>query len=143
MASIQVGNPSPCKCMCSTTLLLVTLRVFIKLWPSDDKCSAASGYSTWFMSARRLPLRAFGCAGMIIFLVPIVGALTTRFSHFDMIHLGSYLSALSPLWIVAFPDHGVLLFSACCCQFAFMYTFCVASFPCEVRGVDTSEIRQA
>ena len=45
-------------------------------------------------------------AGMIIFLVPIVGALTTRFAHFDMIHLGSYLSALSPLWIVAFPHHG-------------------------------------
>ena len=56
-----------------------------------------------------LELRAFRCAGMIIFLVPIVGALTTRFSHFDMIHLGSYLSALSPLWIVAFPDHGALL----------------------------------
>ena len=47
-------------------------------------------------------------AGMIIFLVPIVGALTTRCAHFDMIHLGSYLSALSPLWIVAFPGHGRL-----------------------------------
>ena len=43
---------------------------------------------------------------MIIFLVPFVGALTTRCTHFDMIHLGSYLSALSPLWIVAFPSHG-------------------------------------
>ena len=48
---------------------------------------------------------------MIIFLVPIVGALTTRFAHFDMIHLGSYLSALSPLWIVAFPDHGMSFIS--------------------------------
>ena len=47
------------------------------------------------------------CAGMIIFLVPIVGALTTRCAHFDMIHLGSYISALSPLWIVAFPAHGM------------------------------------
>lgn len=45
---------------------------------------------------------------MIIFLVPIVGALTTHCAHFDMIHLGSYLSALSPLWIVAFPGHGRL-----------------------------------
>ena len=49
-----------------------------------------------------------GCfhAGMIIFLVPFVGALTTHCTHFDMIHLGSYLSALSPLWIVAFPSHS-------------------------------------
>ena len=53
-------------------------------------------------------LRTFCLAGMIIILVPIVGALTTRFAHFDMIHLGSYLSALSPLWIVAFPDQGML-----------------------------------
>ena len=38
-----------------------------------------------------------------------VGALTTRFEHFDMIHYGSYLSALSPFWIVAFPAHGAPL----------------------------------
>lgn len=43
---------------------------------------------------------------MIIFLVPFVGALTTHCTHFDMIHLGSYLSALSPLWIVTFPSHS-------------------------------------
>lgn len=36
---------------------------------------------------------------MIIILVPIVGALTTRFNHYDMIHYGGYLSALSPFWI--------------------------------------------
>ncbi len=61
-------------------------------------------------------LMVFCLAGMIIFLVPIVGALTTRFAHFDMIHLGSYLSALSPLWIVAFPDHGMPLRSALRCS---------------------------
>ncbi|CAK0785525.1 hypothetical protein CVIRNUC_008735 [Coccomyxa viridis] len=68
-------------------------------------------------------IRAYGCdapvgliyginPGMIIFLVPFVGALTTHCTHFDMIHLGSYLSALSPLWIVAFPSHiwGAALF---------------------------------
>ena len=62
-------------------------------------------------------LRAYGCDApvglvyginpfMIIFLVPLVGALTTKRAHFDMIHCGSYLSALSPFWIVAFPGHG-------------------------------------
>lgn len=61
--------------------------------------------------------RAYGCDApvglvyginpfMIIFMVPFVGALTTNFAHFDMIHYGSYISALSPFWIVAFPDHG-------------------------------------
>jgi hypothetical protein len=63
--------------------------------------------------------RAYGCDTpvgfvyginpfMIIFLVPVVGALTTGFTHFDMIHYGSYVSALSPFWIVAFPTHGAL-----------------------------------
>jgi hypothetical protein len=41
---------------------------------------------------------------IIIFLVPVVGALFTRVQHFDMIHYGSYLSALAPFWIVAFPQ---------------------------------------
>lgn len=61
--------------------------------------------------------RAYGCDApvglvyginpfMIIFMVPLVGALTTKFAHFDMIHYGSYVSALSPFWIVAFPTHG-------------------------------------
>lgn len=61
--------------------------------------------------------RAYGCDApvglvyginpfMIIFMVPFVGALTTNFAHFDMIHYGSYISALSPFWIVAFPTHG-------------------------------------
>ena len=60
-------------------------------------------------------LRAFGCdvpigaiysinPAMIVVLVPIIGALTTgRLSDFDMIHCGSWLSALSPLFIVAVP----------------------------------------
>ncbi len=39
---------------------------------------------------------------MIIFLVPIVGALTTHANHFDMVHYGGYVSALAPFWIVAF-----------------------------------------
>lgn len=39
---------------------------------------------------------------MIIFMVPIVGALTTHYNHFDMIHLGGYVSALAPFWMVAF-----------------------------------------
>lgn len=58
-------------------------------------------------------IRAFGCGTpigliyainptMILLLVPIVGAVTGGFHHFDMIHCGGYLSALSPLWIVAF-----------------------------------------
>ncbi|BDA46855.1 hypothetical protein COCOBI_09-3080 [Coccomyxa sp. Obi] len=61
-------------------------------------------------------IRAYGCDApvglvyginpfMIIFMVPFVGALTTKFAHFDMIHYGSYISALSPFWIVAFPTH--------------------------------------
>ncbi len=61
--------------------------------------------------------RAYGCDApvglvyginpfMIIFMVPLIGALTTNFAHFDMIHYGSYLSAFSPFWIVAFPSHG-------------------------------------
>ena len=41
---------------------------------------------------------------IIIFLVPLVGALFTKVQHFDMIHYGSYLSALAPFWIVAFPQ---------------------------------------
>lgn len=43
--------------------------------------------------------------------VPLVGALFTRVQHFDMIHYGSYLSAASPFWLVAFPQ-GVP--SGCC-----------------------------
>jgi hypothetical protein len=61
----------------------------------------------------KFQLRAFGCdtpigliysinPAMIVLLVPIVGAMTTDFSHFDMIHLGGYVSALSPFWMVAF-----------------------------------------
>ncbi|GAB4823238.1 hypothetical protein N2152v2_010284 [Parachlorella kessleri] len=61
----------------------------------------------------KMQLRAFGCdtpigliysinPAMIVLLVPVVGAMTTGFQHFDMIHLGGYISALSPFWIVAF-----------------------------------------
>jgi len=39
---------------------------------------------------------------MIIFLVPVVGALTTHANHFDMVHYGGYVSALAPFWMVAF-----------------------------------------
>ncbi len=39
---------------------------------------------------------------MIMFLVPIAGCLLTHYKHFDVIHWGSYLSALSPFWMVAF-----------------------------------------
>jgi hypothetical protein len=35
-------------------------------------------------------------------LLDQVGALTTRFAHFDMIHYGGYVSALSPFWMVVF-----------------------------------------
>ena len=56
-------------------------------------------------------IRAFGCNTpvgliysinpfMIIVLVPIVSAMTRNFNHFDMIHKGSYISALSPFWMV-------------------------------------------
>lgn len=67
------------------------------------------------LRVRSLPLlrRMFGCdvpvglvysinPFMIIFLVPIVGALTTHYNHFEMIHLGGYVSALAPFWMVAF-----------------------------------------
>ncbi|KAK9797081.1 hypothetical protein WJX73_005081 [Symbiochloris irregularis] len=58
-------------------------------------------------------IRSFGCKtpvgliysinpAMIILLVPLVGALTTSYSHYDMIHLGGYLSALSPFWMAGF-----------------------------------------
>lgn len=39
---------------------------------------------------------------MILLLVPVVGAVTGTLHHFDMIHFGGYLSALSPLFVVAF-----------------------------------------
>ncbi|KAL4424382.1 hypothetical protein ABPG75_001683 [Micractinium tetrahymenae] len=58
-------------------------------------------------------LRAFGCStpigliysinpAMIVLLVPVVGAMTTDLPHFDMIHYGGWISALSPFFIVAF-----------------------------------------
>ena len=40
---------------------------------------------------------------MIVLLVPVVGAVTTRIAHFDMIHYGSWVSSFSPLWIVIWP----------------------------------------
>ena len=57
--------------------------------------------------------RSFGCdapvgtvysinPAMIMTLVPLVGAAATHYSHFDMIHYGSYISALSPLWMALF-----------------------------------------
>ena len=54
--------------------------------------------------------------------VPLVGALFTRVQHFDMIHYGSYLSAASPFWLVAFPQ-GAL--SGRCMAFALViHTIC-------------------
>eukprot|EP00891_Asterochloris_glomerata_P004505 jgi/Astpho2/4505/fgenesh1_pg.00067_%23_79_t len=58
-------------------------------------------------------VRSFGCSAhigliysinplVILTLVPIVGAMTSHYEHFDMIHYGSYLSALSPFWLAAF-----------------------------------------
>lgn len=57
--------------------------------------------------------RSFGCdapvgtvysinPAMIMTLVPLVGAAATHYSHFNMIHYGSYVSALSPLWMAFF-----------------------------------------
>ena len=59
------------------------------------------------------PCRSFGCSApvgtvysinpaMIMALVPLIGAAATHYSHFDMIHYGSYVSALSPLWMALF-----------------------------------------
>lgn len=45
---------------------------------------------------------------MIMTLVPLVGAAATHYSHFDMIHYGSYVSALSPLWMAMFTTGMVL-----------------------------------
>lgn len=102
MASTQASHDTQCvKCLqvarCRHTAL------------SSSQCPLLSIVRVPLCDSLWLVSRSSCCAGMIIFLVPIVGALTTRFAHFDMIHLGSYLSALSPLWIVAFPDHGVHL----------------------------------
>ena len=44
---------------------------------------------------------------MIMTLVPLVGAAATHYSHFDMIHYGSYVSALSPLWMALFTTGDV------------------------------------
>lgn len=60
-----------------------------------------------------LVCRSFGCSApvgtvysinpaMIMTLVPLVGAAATQYSHFDMIHYGSYVSALSPVWMALF-----------------------------------------
>jgi proton-dependent oligopeptide transporter, POT family len=38
---------------------------------------------------------------MIIILVPLVTAATSRVSHFDMVHAGSYVSASSSFWAYA------------------------------------------
>lgn len=56
-------------------------------------------------------LRAFGSnvpigaiysinPAMIVLLVPIIGALTTHFAPFDMIHYGAWISGISPIWMV-------------------------------------------
>ena len=36
---------------------------------------------------------------MIIFLTPLVSALTTSYAHFDMIKYGGYLTAISPFFL--------------------------------------------
>ena len=64
--------------------------------------------------------RSFGCLApvgtvysinpaMIMTLVPLVGAAATHYSHFDMIHYGSYVSALSPVWMALFSTGMILL----------------------------------
>ena len=67
-------------------------------------------------------IRAFGCSAptgsiyainpaIIIILVPLVTAGTTRVKPFDMIRAGGWLSALSPLLVAAWPSYGgVILF---------------------------------
>jgi POT family proton-dependent oligopeptide transporter len=67
-------------------------------------------------------IRAFGCSAptgsiyainpaIIILLVPLVTAGTTRVKPFDMIRAGGWLSALSPLLVAAWPSYGgVILF---------------------------------
>ena len=48
---------------------------------------------------------------MIIVLVPIVSAMTAHISHFDVIHYGGYVSAISPFWLVAMQSKaGAALF---------------------------------
>lgn len=42
---------------------------------------------------------------MIILLVPIIGALTAESDHFSMIHVGSWISSLSPFCIVLFDNY--------------------------------------
>ena len=67
-------------------------------------------------------IRTFGCSAptgsiyainpaIIILLVPLVTAGTTRVKPFDMIRAGGWLSALSPLLVAAWPSYGgVILF---------------------------------
>ena len=73
--------------------------------------------------------RSFGCAApvgtvysinpaMIMTLVPLVGAAATHYSHFDMIHYGSYVSALSPVWMALFSTGKFAVFVLTKCQLA-------------------------
>ena len=59
-------------------------------------------------------VRQFGCSSpagfvyainpaLIMVLVPLAGAATSHLAPFDLIHWGGYVSAVSPLWMVAFP----------------------------------------
>ena len=59
-------------------------------------------------------VRQFGCSSpagfvyainpaLIMILVPLAGAATSHLAPFDLIHWGGYVSAVSPLWMVAFP----------------------------------------
>ncbi|GMH35272.1 hypothetical protein BSKO_03140 [Bryopsis sp. KO-2023] len=56
-------------------------------------------------------IRAFGCDApvgltysinpfMIIFMVPVVQAILTKYNHYDVIHFGSYITGLSPFFLV-------------------------------------------
>jgi dipeptide/tripeptide permease len=47
---------------------------------------------------------------MIIFLTPVVAAVTTEYAHFDMIKYGSYLTALSPFFLAG----STSIWAACC-----------------------------
>lgn len=104
-------------------------------------CPVESGlYAALFLTPLFfVPCRSFGCSApvgtvysinpaMIMTLVPLVGAAATHCSHFDMIHYGSYVSALSPLWMAMFST-GVH-FACCICNFL---ALCSHSVDCSCR----------
>ena len=46
--------------------------------------------------------------GIIVALVPVVAALTAGLQHFDVIHCGAYITAISPFWVNWIPKPPIV-----------------------------------